>query len=133
LLLCRRRDSSRYGQHLDAPVLVVTLQDRSNPLRVFVGPSRRGKNPEPGRQHILPVDSNIPRAAFVSEEEDLILTRVDLVKEAENNLEGLAYHARIFLLRLNHTPIKKAAAISNPSQRASRLVRAVLELTANAS
>jgi hypothetical protein len=58
--LRRRRNSTRHGEHLCAPVLVVTFEECSNALRVLGGTGRRGKDPEPGRQHVLPVHSDLP-------------------------------------------------------------------------
>ena len=54
---------SGHGEHLAAPLLVVTPNSCSDPLRVLGGTACRGKDPEPGRQHALPVNSNADCAA----------------------------------------------------------------------
>ena len=59
-VLRRGRNSPRHGEHLDAPLLVVTPKSCSDPLRVLGGTNCRGKDPKPGRQHALPLNSNFP-------------------------------------------------------------------------
>jgi len=54
----RGRNSPRHGEHLDAPLLVVTPKSCSDPLRALGGTDCGGKDPEPGRQHARPVNSN---------------------------------------------------------------------------
>jgi hypothetical protein len=63
LALHRGRNFPRHGEHLAAPLLVLTPKSCSDPLRVLGGTACRGKDPEPGRQHALPVNSNADCAA----------------------------------------------------------------------
>jgi hypothetical protein len=72
-------------------MLVVMFKDCRNPLRILEGSDRCGKDPEPGRQHVPPIYSDLPCAAFVSEEQEVIGSFVDLAHQTKDNLEGLAY------------------------------------------
>jgi hypothetical protein len=59
---------------------VVTFEKSSNPLSVLGRTGRRRQDPEPSGQHVLPVHSDLPGAAFVSEEQDVIVAFVDLAQ-----------------------------------------------------
>jgi hypothetical protein len=96
--LRRRRDLARRCEHLYPPILVVTFEKCSNPLRVLGGTGRRRQDPEPSGQHLLPVHSDLPGAAFVSEEQDVIVAFVDFAQQTKDNLERLAYRFRILFL-----------------------------------
>lgn len=74
---------------------MVTFEKCSNPLRVLGGTGRRRQDPEPSGQHLLPVHSDLPGAAFVSEEQDVIVAFVDFAQQTKDNLERLAYRFRI--------------------------------------
>ncbi len=90
LALRRGRNFPRPGEHLDAPVFVVTLKSCSDPLRVLGGTDCRGKDLEPGRQHALPVNSNFPWAALVGEEKRMSSAHASIwLNILKDNFEGL--------------------------------------------
>ena len=107
LPLRRRRDLARRCEHLYPPILVVTFEKCSNPLGVLGRTDRRRQDPEPSGQHVLPVHSDLPGAAFVTEEQDVIVAFIDLGQQTKDNLEGLAYRFRILFLRLSRTALEK--------------------------
>src|SRR6266705_5880279 len=90
LALHRGRNFPRHGEHLAAPLLVVTPKSCSDPLRVLGGTACRGKDPEPGRQHALPVNSNFPWAALVGEEKRMSSAHASIwLNILKDNFEGL--------------------------------------------
>jgi hypothetical protein len=76
--LLRRRDSSRSGQVLVAvepPELVQGGQDLTS---VFFRCRGGGQARKPARKHLRPVNADLPRATFMSEEDDVVVALVDV-------------------------------------------------------
>jgi hypothetical protein len=70
-------------------MVVVVLQQADDPLRVLLGFGGRGQGLEPRRQHLFPVDPDLPGPRLVCEEDDVFPTLVDAVQEAEDDVECL--------------------------------------------
>src|SRR5438876_2935937 len=67
---------------------------------------RRRQDLEPRRQHLVPVNPDLPGPRLVGEENDVLPAFVDAVQEAEDDVEGLADLGWVCRLRLLHTAIE---------------------------
>jgi hypothetical protein len=100
----------------------VTRKQSRDPLGIFRRLRRGRKNLEPNRQHRGPVHSDLPGAALVRKEDDIVLAFIKVVKQAEKDVHGLTHLRGITLPCVNHTAIKEPKVLGNPRARSSGLL-----------
>ncbi len=133
LALRWRRDFARHRKHFRAAVMVVVLQEGDDPARVFVRCGRCGEDLEPGRQHLLPTDADLPSTSLVGKEDHVFVARVDVVEKAEDDVEGLPDPGGLRGLCLLDASIEEPAALRDPGCVPVDLLMKFWELTMNGS
>ena len=98
LLLVRRCCSASDRKHLVAAIAVMAREQGRDPLGILLRLRRGRENPKPNRQHPGPVHSDLPGAALVREEDDIVVAFIDVVQQAEEDVHGLTHLRRITLL-----------------------------------
>lgn len=91
--LRQRRDLPRHGQHPGTSVAVVALQQADDPLRVLLGLGCCRQDLEPRRQHLLPVDPDLPGPCLVCEEDDIVQDRRPNIRISSKDLETIQKRA----------------------------------------
>jgi hypothetical protein len=113
-------------------VLVELVHDLDHAASVLVGLRGSRQAQEKRWQHLRPVDSHLPEARFIGEEDDVVVALVDVPKQAKDDLDGLADLARITFRRLGHAAIEEAVAVGDEGARASGHVHEVLRVDVEA-
>jgi hypothetical protein len=104
----------------------VTRKQSRDPLSILLRFRRGRKNLEPNRQRRGPVRSDLPGAALVRKEDDIVVAFINVVEKAEEDVHGLTHLRGITLPCVNHTAIKEPKVFGNPHARSSGLLPIVL-------
>src|SRR6266571_2167292 len=79
LALVRRCGSASDRKHLVAAVAVVARKHGCDPLGILLRLRRGREDLEPTRQHLGPVHSDLPGAALVRKEDDIVEAFINVV------------------------------------------------------
>src|ERR1043166_9698385 len=122
LALVRRCCSPSDGEHLVAAIAVLARKQGRDPLGILLRLRCGREKPEPNRQRLGPVHSDLPGAALVRKENDIVMAFIDVVQQAEEDVHGLTHLCRITLRGIAHTAIKEPKVLGNPRARPSGLL-----------
>lgn len=79
-----------------------------------------GEAAKPGREDLPPIDADLPRAALVGEEDDVVGPLVDVPQQREDDVERLTRLGRLALARLRDAAIELPAALGDERACARR-------------
>jgi hypothetical protein len=89
----------------------MTIEDCIDSACVFRWLDRRGQGAEPSGQHLLPLETHLPRAAFVGEKDYVVFALVDMIEQAKNDLKYLAHFGGVAFRRLLCATVEETTAI----------------------
>jgi len=107
---------------------VVTIQNRGDAGCIQRWLDRRGQDPEPSGQHLLPFETHLPRDAFVGELNHIVFAHVDMIEQAKYDLERLAHFGGVLFSRLFHPSVEDTTAIGDLSQRFEGIFLTILAI-----
>lgn len=86
---------------------------------IFFRPSGRGKTFEIGRQHFVPVDTHLPGAALIGEENDIVQAFVNVPRQAESDFDRFRCFAPVSFSGGSDAMIEEMVELRDPSACAS--------------